>query len=155
MLENKCTPERGCFEGKILSFIYPLLQSLCEAAASLLKWDQTKRPPCPIHLWGIWDGPMCMWILQGGDKTLNKPSLLPFCPWGFPVSGQPLCWGQECRFIPLCFWSPAWALQGTLNVQCLGKGLDLVQSQYVLKYLQAKESNNLSSYLKVAVIFLC
>lgn len=106
-------------------------------------------------LWGACNGTLCMWIPQGGGETLNKPSLLLFCPWGFPVSHQPLCWGHEheVQFIPLCFLIPAWALWGTLNVQCLGKGLDLVQSHR--KYLQTKESNNFSSYLNGSSNFLC
>jgi len=42
IVENKYTPERGCFEDKILSFIYPLLASLSETAVSVHNLNRIK-----------------------------------------------------------------------------------------------------------------
>lgn len=128
-------PNRWCWktntplwegEDKILSFIHPLLPSLCEANCFTAQFKpdqgQAARGSCQepslvpsLQFWGIWDGTMCVWIPQGGGETLNKPSLLPFCPWGFPVSG-----GRNVS--PLRFQSPAWLCRALWMCSVWAKG---------------------------------
>lgn len=159
MLENKYTPERRCLEGKILSFVYPLVSKFKWSYCFTAQFKSDQRSPrellraLPIPsisqglLWGTWDGIMCTWIPQGGGETLNKPSLLSFCPC-FPISPAPLLGAGTQGTISLTvLLKPCVGSVG--HFECAESKQRVrfsSEAQDVLKYLQAKESNNFSSY---------